>query len=69
MLERRKAAGEYPEADLVFVSPMRRCLETAEVLYPGQEPVVIEEFRECDFGLFEGKLSGIDGECPLSGMD
>lgn len=55
MLERRKAAGEYPEADLVFVSPMRRCLETAEVLYPGQEPVVIEEFRECDFGLFEGK--------------
>lgn len=55
MLERRKAAGEYPEADLVFVSPMRRCLETAEVLYPGQEPVVVEEFRECDFGLFEGK--------------
>ena len=30
-----KAAGEYPEADLVFVGPMRRCLETAEVLYPG----------------------------------
>ena len=55
MLERRKAAGEYPEADLVFVSPMRRCLETAEVLYPGQEPVGVEEFRECDFGLFEGK--------------
>ena len=55
ILERRKAAGEYPEADLVFVSPMRRCLETAEVLYPGQEPVVVEEFRECDFGLFEGK--------------
>lgn len=55
VLEKRKAAGEYPEADVVFASPMRRCLETAELLYPGQEPVVIENFRECDFGLFEGK--------------
>ena len=55
VLEKRKAAGEYPEADVVFASPMRRCLETAELLYPGQEPVVIKDFRECDFGLFEGK--------------
>lgn len=55
VLEKRKAAGEYPEADVVFASPMRRCLETAELLYPGQEPVVIQNFRECDFGLFEGK--------------
>ena len=24
VLEKRKAAGEYPEADVVFASPMRR---------------------------------------------
>ena len=24
----------YPEADRVFVSPMKRCLETATILYP-----------------------------------
>ena len=45
----------YPKVQQVFVSPMRRCMETAALLYPGKEMTVIEEFRETDFGRFENK--------------
>ncbi len=51
---REKAAG-YPAAELVFASPMKRCIQTAEVLYPGMEPYRLPDFRECDFGEFENK--------------
>lgn len=46
---------KFPDADLVFSSPMRRCLETAELIYGGKEITVVDDFRECDFGDFEGK--------------
>ena len=45
----------YPAADIVIASPMKRCLETAKLLYPGQKPVLYDGLRECDFGAFEGK--------------
>lgn len=45
----------YPEADFLFSSPMTRCLQTAELLYPELCPVTIPEWREIDFGAFEGK--------------
>ncbi len=46
---------KMPGASSVYVSPMRRCRETAKLLYPGQEQRIIEAFRECDFGEFEYK--------------
>ena len=48
-------AGYYQEVQAVYVSPMKRCRQTAEILFPGAEQVVCEQMRECDFGLFEGK--------------
>ena len=39
----------------LFVSPMERCRETAELLFGDCEQHMIPEFREMDFGLFEGK--------------
>lgn len=45
----------YPEADIVFSSPLLRCIETAGLIYPNQKPVVIDELRETNFGCFEGK--------------
>ncbi len=45
----------YPKADMVFTSPMRRCIMTAERIYPDQEPVLCEDLKEMDFGDFEGK--------------
>ena len=47
-------AREYPPVRRVFASPMRRCVETAAILYPGIEPEIVGDFRECDFGAFEG---------------
>lgn len=45
----------YPKVQQVFVSPMKRCISTAKILYPEKEIFVVEEFRETDFGNFENK--------------
>ncbi|MCR4797339.1 MAG: histidine phosphatase family protein [Lachnospiraceae bacterium] len=45
----------YPRADLVFSSPMIRCEATAKLIYPGHQIIIVDGFRETDFGLFEGK--------------
>lgn len=45
----------YPQTDVVYTSPMRRCIQTAGLLYCGKKPVIWEQFTECDFGIFEGK--------------
>lgn len=42
-----------PAVRAVIASPMKRCIETAELLFPGKAIQVVEEFRECDFGEFE----------------
>ena len=44
-----------PPCEVLVSSPMRRCIETAGILYPGMPAEICDEFRECDFGLFEGK--------------
>lgn len=41
--------------DILFASPMKRCVETAAILFPESEPVIVPDFRECDFGEFENK--------------
>ena len=45
----------YPGCDVVISSPMKRCIETAEIIYPSEQIVTYDELRECDFGSFEGK--------------
>jgi len=44
----------YPFAEWVFVSPLLRAVETAEILYPGCEHTVFENLREASFGEYEG---------------
>ena len=41
--------------DVVFTSPMRRCRETADILFSGLPQVIHPDLAECDFGQFEGK--------------
>lgn len=41
---------EYPGVEKVYSSPAIRCRETAAVFYPDQEPELIENFWEYDFG-------------------
>ena len=45
----------YPECGKLYVSPMKRCIQTAEIIYPNENYTVADGFRECDFGDFEGK--------------
>ena len=45
-LKERAHRGEYGYPEILFVSPMRRCIDTAGI---------IRDFRECDFGIFEGR--------------
>jgi alpha-ribazole phosphatase len=48
----------YPKADIVFSSPLKRCLMTAEIIYPDIKPSdinIIPDLREMDFGRFENK--------------
>ena len=47
--------GCYPPVARVLVSPMLRCRQTAALLYPDITPEIVPDFRECDFGRFEGK--------------
>lgn len=39
----------------VYVSPLCRTAETAEILFPSAEQAVVPDFREMDFGVFEGR--------------
>lgn len=39
----------------VYVSPLRRAKQTAAVLFPEAELVEVPDFREMDFGAFEGR--------------
>ena len=41
--------------DAVYVSPMKRCIQTAGLLFPDCRPIFCPELRECDFGEFENK--------------
>lgn len=51
----QEAKNTYPSIDYLFTSPMKRCMQTARILYPKQEILVIPEWVEMDFGDFEGK--------------
>ncbi|KIR01578.1 Alpha-ribazole-5'-phosphate phosphatase [Lachnospiraceae bacterium TWA4] len=42
-------------AEQVFSSPLKRCIQTAKLIYPDRTPIILPNFRETDFGLFENK--------------
>lgn len=43
--------------DKLFVSPMLRTKQTAELLFPDVPQTTVNDFREMDFGIFEGKTA------------
>ena len=45
----------YPKPQAVFVSPLKRCLETAAILFGDPKVRIIDQLAECDFGEFENK--------------
>ena len=61
LLPGQTASCPSPDVQAVAVSPLRRCIETAEIICPGVRRYVCDELRECDFGLF-GKIPFPKGE-------
>ncbi|MGN0170214.1 MAG: histidine phosphatase family protein [Lachnospiraceae bacterium] len=55
VLEKARQDHVYPMVDRVFCSPMKRCIQTAKILYPQLKPEIITEWSEIHFGDFEGK--------------
>ncbi|MCL2856993.1 MAG: histidine phosphatase family protein [Oscillospiraceae bacterium] len=54
-LERLQQAGGYPQVDRLYASPLARCLQTAEILYPGYSTHQVEGLKDTCLGEFEGK--------------
>ena len=48
-------AGVYPCVEKVYTSPLKRCVETAQIIYPDIQLSKVDEIAEMDFGQFEGK--------------
>ena len=46
---------EYPRVQRVYSSPLSRCTETAEILFPEVPLYLSPDLRELNFGIFEGK--------------
>ena len=46
---------EYPRVQRVYSSPLSRCTETAEILFPDVPMYISPDLRELNFGIFEGK--------------
>ena len=46
---------QYPNVARVYSSPLRRCTETAEILFPDVQIQTVDNLIEMDFGAFEGK--------------
>jgi alpha-ribazole phosphatase len=46
---------DYPMPQRVYTSAMKRCVQTAQILFPGQRLHILEDLNECDFGAFENK--------------
>lgn len=47
--------GSYPAVDRVYASPMKRCVETAQILWGDGFLTLLPKLTECDFGEFENK--------------
>ena len=56
-LRRLDREMDYPYGKVVFTSPLKRCTETARILYPDIEPLIIDQLSECHFGEWENKTA------------
>lgn len=54
-VRRFNAGDRYPAVQYVIASPMKRCIQTAELIYPGQKIRTEPLLRECGFGRYERK--------------
>lgn len=54
-LEYLRDTFDYPWVEKLYVSPMSRTIQTAEIIYPDKDYTIVSDMRECHFGEFEGR--------------
>jgi alpha-ribazole phosphatase len=54
-IEHAHATGRDGKVTSVYVSPMKRALETAVIKFPNAGHIICADLREMDFGNFEGR--------------
>jgi alpha-ribazole phosphatase len=54
-IKQMKEDYKYPDVEAVFSSPLKRCTQTAKLIYPNCDSIIIDGFIEYNFGEFEGK--------------
>ena len=47
--------SNHMEKEVVYSSPMKRCIETAHIIFPDDNLEIIKNMAEMNFGIFEGK--------------
>ena len=77
--EQARAAHGFPDVKRVYVSVLRRSQETAAIMFPNAEQVVVDDIQEMNFGIFTGRSademesdadyrawveSGCENQCP-----
>ena len=63
-----KALDIYPRVQKVYSSPLKRCLQTADIIYPDRLLKRIDNISECDFGDYEGMPATLNEE-PLYNLE
>lgn len=48
---------EYPNVAKIYTSPLLRCRQTADLIYPQMKKTVLPELQEYNFGIYEGKTA------------
>lgn len=54
-LKKNVSEKKYIAVEMIFSSPMNRCIETAKIIYPDKKINIVDEFSEMNFGDFEYK--------------
>ena len=54
-MEKLAAVDDVPKNSILFVSPMIRARQTAGIMFPDMDQIVVDDLREMDFGIFEAK--------------
>lgn len=47
--------SKHIDKEVIYSSPMKRCIETAHIIFPNEHLEIIKNMREMNFGVFEGK--------------
>lgn len=48
---------DYPGTPLLYSSPLLRCVQSCNIIYPALKPQMLDGLKECSFGDWEGKTA------------